>query len=147
MLYTTHWCGHLSTYDGEPVSLNVETIGGALMVQHYIAVEHLKTGEQKFRFYGNWKPQKLITTTLCTPTKSTQPQHLKCSNIWKNTMWILRMPPLPEKPLPTLTTAKKRPTLQKVSKTKRWPENTINLFNFTVHHFRIIRTISMIFLF
>jgi len=29
-----------TTYDGEPVSLNVETIGDALMVQHYVAVEH-----------------------------------------------------------------------------------------------------------
>lgn len=29
-----------STYDGEPVSLNVETIGDALMVQHYIGVVH-----------------------------------------------------------------------------------------------------------
>ncbi|SEJ45362.1 hypothetical protein SAMN04487995_4731 [Dyadobacter koreensis] len=29
-----------STYDGQPVSLNVETIGEALMVQHYVATVH-----------------------------------------------------------------------------------------------------------
>lgn len=32
--------GISSTYDGQPVSLNVETIGDALMVQHYVAVVH-----------------------------------------------------------------------------------------------------------
>ena len=29
-----------STFDGQPVSLNVETIGDALMVQHYVALVH-----------------------------------------------------------------------------------------------------------
>jgi len=32
--------GISSTYDGEPVSINVETIGDALMVQHYVANVH-----------------------------------------------------------------------------------------------------------
>jgi hypothetical protein len=32
--------GITSTYDGEPVSINVETIGDALMVQHYVATVH-----------------------------------------------------------------------------------------------------------
>ncbi|NCD68666.1 hypothetical protein [Mucilaginibacter agri] len=32
--------GISSTYDGQPVSLNVETIGDALMIQHYVAVVH-----------------------------------------------------------------------------------------------------------
>lgn len=32
--------GISSTYDGLPVSINVETIGDALMVQHYVAVVH-----------------------------------------------------------------------------------------------------------
>lgn len=32
--------GITSTYDGQPMSINVETIGEALMVQHYVAVVH-----------------------------------------------------------------------------------------------------------
>lgn len=32
--------GITSTYDGQPMSINVETIGDALMVQHYVAVVH-----------------------------------------------------------------------------------------------------------
>jgi hypothetical protein len=32
--------GVTSTYDGKPMSINVETIGSALMVQHYVAVVH-----------------------------------------------------------------------------------------------------------
>ncbi|PBI87170.1 hypothetical protein BSF41_31390 [Flavobacterium sp. ACN2] len=32
--------GITSTYDGEPMSINVETIGDALMVQHYVATVH-----------------------------------------------------------------------------------------------------------
>ncbi|MGN6417453.1 MAG: hypothetical protein ACTHMC_08180 [Pseudobacter sp.] len=32
--------GISSTYEGTPVSINVETIGDALMVQHYVAVVH-----------------------------------------------------------------------------------------------------------
>ncbi|WP_293927708.1 hypothetical protein [Sphingobacterium sp. UBA6320] len=38
---TQHIAAAISTtFDGEPVSLNVETIGDALMVQHYVAVVH-----------------------------------------------------------------------------------------------------------
>lgn len=32
--------GITSTYDGQPMSINVETIGDALMVQHYVATVH-----------------------------------------------------------------------------------------------------------
>ncbi|MFD2940339.1 hypothetical protein [Flavobacterium notoginsengisoli] len=32
--------GITSTYEGEPMSINVETIGDALMVQHYVATVH-----------------------------------------------------------------------------------------------------------
>ncbi|HVU99590.1 MAG TPA: hypothetical protein VHE34_30420 [Puia sp.] len=32
--------GNTTTYDGEPMSINVETIGDALVVQHYVATEH-----------------------------------------------------------------------------------------------------------
>ncbi|GAA3926278.1 hypothetical protein GO495_04550 [Chitinophaga oryziterrae] len=32
--------GITTTYDGQPMSINVETIGDALMVQHYVAVVH-----------------------------------------------------------------------------------------------------------
>lgn len=32
--------GITTTYDGQPVSINVETIGDALMVQHYVATVH-----------------------------------------------------------------------------------------------------------
>ena len=60
--------GITSTYEGEPMSINVETIGDALMVQHYVATVHRadycrmlsriqspKTAEPKFRCYGNLK--------------------------------------------------------------------------------------------
>ncbi len=32
--------GSTTTYDGQPMSINVETIGDALVIQHYIATEH-----------------------------------------------------------------------------------------------------------
>jgi hypothetical protein len=32
--------GVTSTYDGQPMSINVEMIGDALVIQHYIATEH-----------------------------------------------------------------------------------------------------------
>ncbi len=32
--------GSTTTYDGEPMSINVETIGDALVIQHYVATEH-----------------------------------------------------------------------------------------------------------
>ncbi|PKB18809.1 hypothetical protein [Flavobacterium sp. 5] len=32
--------GTTSTFDGQPMTINVETIGSALVIQHYVAVEH-----------------------------------------------------------------------------------------------------------
>lgn len=32
--------GVTSTYDGQPMSINVEMIGDALVIQHYVATEH-----------------------------------------------------------------------------------------------------------
>ncbi len=32
--------GVTSTYDGQPMSINVETIGDAMMIQHYVAMVH-----------------------------------------------------------------------------------------------------------
>ncbi|MEI3797040.1 hypothetical protein SAMN05660461_0966 [Chitinophaga ginsengisegetis] len=32
--------GNTTTYDGEPMSINVETIGDALVIQHYVATVH-----------------------------------------------------------------------------------------------------------
>jgi hypothetical protein len=43
--YQSCWTKHIgagisSTYDGQSMSINVETIGDALMIQHYVAVIH-----------------------------------------------------------------------------------------------------------
>lgn len=32
--------GATATYDGQPMSINVEMIGDALVIQHYVATEH-----------------------------------------------------------------------------------------------------------